>query len=161
MTGFSGSAQSGDYEILSQVNNPKLYKTIDLVHMDQNLSTFVNLMVLAGLENSLNNSGQHTLFVPTNDAFKSMTIERFTELTDPENRTELIEFVNRHYIPMSITSNEFKDSQAIFTLNNAEIIVLRNAMDEVVVGGAKIIRPDVKGSNGIIHIIDDFIYLEK
>lgn len=159
-TGVSLSAQSSNMQILNQVNNPNLYKTIDLAHMDRNLSTFTNLVVLSGLSTSMHMTDAHTLFIPTNDAFRDMTIERFAELTNPKNKPELIAFVKRHYLPSTVLSNEFKDSQVISTGNNEEITVAADNYGNVFIGGAKIIKPDIKALNGTVHIVNDFITLK-
>jgi uncharacterized surface protein with fasciclin (FAS1) repeats len=55
-----------DGPILNGVDNTSEYKTIELINMDKDLSTFANLLTLSGLNISLAN---YTLLVPTNEAF--------------------------------------------------------------------------------------------
>ena len=155
--GFSVSAQSSNMEILNQVNNPNLYKTIDLAYMDGNLSTFTNLVVLSGLSTSMQMTDKYRLFIPTNDAFRDMTIERFAELTNQKNKTELVAFVKRHILPSTVSSNEFKGSQVISKGNSEEIAVAADNYGNVFIGGAKIVKSNIKALNGTIHIANDVI----
>jgi uncharacterized surface protein with fasciclin (FAS1) repeats len=59
-----------DGPILNGVDNTSEYKTIELINMDKDLSTFANLLTLSGLNISLALTTEpHTLLVPTNEAF--------------------------------------------------------------------------------------------
>jgi uncharacterized surface protein with fasciclin (FAS1) repeats len=58
-----------DGPILNGVDNTSEYKTIELINMDKDLSTFANLLTLSGLNISLALTEPHTLLVPTNEAF--------------------------------------------------------------------------------------------
>ena len=64
-----------DGPFLNGVDKTSAYKTIELINMDKDLSTFANLLTLSGLDLSLALTTEpHTLLVPTNKAFSKMSI---------------------------------------------------------------------------------------
>jgi uncharacterized surface protein with fasciclin (FAS1) repeats len=146
-----------DGPILNGVDNTSDYKTIELINMDKDLSTFANLLTLSGLNLSLALTTEpHTLLVPTNAAFSKMSIKRFVELTNPKNKTELIKFLNDHFLSNKYSSYEFKQADIITTGNNTEIEIYKDSY-YLSFGGARVIQGDIKSKNGVIFIIDGFI----
>ncbi|MDT7827581.1 fasciclin domain-containing protein [Pricia sp. S334] len=158
LIGFTATAQSGnDGKVFEGIDNPESYSTLDLLHMDRQVSTFSDLVALANLEVSLTLADSpHTLFVPTNEAFADMTIEEFAELTDPKNRTKLINFVKRHYMPKKVMKRDFKDADIMDTEGEEEIRVSTTG-NTVSIGGAQIVEPDIKTSDGVIQIMDNVL----
>jgi uncharacterized surface protein with fasciclin (FAS1) repeats len=146
-----------DGPILSGVDNTSEYKTIELINMDKDLSTFANLLTLSGLSLSLALTTEpHTLLVPTNEAFSKMSIKRFVELTNPKNKAELIKFMNDHFLSNKYNSYQFKLADMISTGNNTKIKIYKDDY-YLSFGGAKVIKSDIKSKNGMIFIIDGFI----
>lgn len=154
---FSASAQWGGEEVFDMVDDTKNYTTLELASMDPNLSTFVNMVKLSGLAPSMLMTDDHTVFIPTNDAFRDITIEKFMELTNPKNQTQLVEFIKYHTMPNKNMKYAFKDSQVMTGPSPDEISVSKDVYDNVFIGGAKIIRSDIEASNGVIHIVNDVI----
>jgi uncharacterized surface protein with fasciclin (FAS1) repeats len=92
-----------DGPILNRVDNTSEYKTIELINMDKDLSTFANLRTLSELNLSLALTTEpHTLLFPANNAFSKMSIKRFVELTNPKNKTKLNKFINDHFLTKKI-----------------------------------------------------------
>jgi uncharacterized surface protein with fasciclin (FAS1) repeats len=146
-----------DGPILSGVENTSEYKTIELINMDKDLSTFANLLTLSGLNISLALTTEpHTLLVPTNEAFSKMSIKRFVELTNPKNKSELVKFMNDHFLSKKYTSYEFKNADIISNGNNTKINIYKDDY-YLSFGGAKVIQADIKSKNGMIFIVDGFI----
>ncbi|WP_276165406.1 fasciclin domain-containing protein [Zobellia alginiliquefaciens] len=160
LCGFSGIAQSD--AILSEVENSETYETIDLLIMDKELSTFANLAMLSGLGNSMKATDEgHTLFAPTNDAFRDMSIKEFSKLTNPKNKSELVTFVKSHILPNKYMSNEFEDRQVMSVGGDNEVILSKDSYDNVYIGGAKIVKPNIEASNGVIHVVNSVIDSER
>ena len=146
-----------DGTILNGVDNTSEYKTIELINMDKDLSTFANLLTLSGLNLSLALTTEpHTLLVPTNEAFSKMSIKRFVELTNPKNKTELIKFMNDHFLSNKYNSYDFKQADIISTGNNTKIEIYKDSY-YLSFGGAKVIQADIESKNGMIFIIDGFV----
>lgn len=145
-------------EMFSEVENTEQYDVMTLARMDENLSTFVQLVEQAGLEQSFNFAEPITLFAPTNEAFQSLSKERYEYLTDPENRAELISVLQAHVIPSEVSSIAFSDNQRIVDSEGNEIPVDTEMQGTAVfVGGAEIVRSDIEASNGIIHVVNGVI----
>lgn len=153
----TASGQMNTDEIFNGVKNTKKVSTLDLLHMDRSVSTFSDMVAMANLEVSLALAdSQHTLFVPTNEAFAEMSIEEFAKLTDPKNRVKLIAFVKRHYLPNKVLEGDFEDSQIVTTDSEEEITVSESG-NTVTIGGAEIVKGDIQSSDGVIHIVDQII----
>ena len=146
-----------DGSILNGVANTSGYEIIESINMDKDLSTFANLLTLSGLSLSLALTTEpHTLLLPTNEAFSKMSIKRFVELTNPKNKTELVLFMNDHFLSKKYTSYEFKHADIISNGNNTKINIYKDDY-YLSFGGAKVIQADIKSKNGMIFIVDGFI----
>ncbi|WP_179344283.1 fasciclin domain-containing protein [Winogradskyella ursingii] len=155
--GNIGYSQTNMQEPLAGVKNSMQYKTVDLIYMDKDLSTFANLLMLSGLDASLSMTDKsHTLFIPTNEAFREMSIEDFAELTNPTNRAKLVDFVNRHFKGSKIMSNQLTESK-VLDAENGDAIEITNYAGQVAVGGARVIAADIETANGIVHVVNDII----
>lgn len=146
-------------EMFSEVENTEQYDVMTLARMDENLSTFVQLVEQAGLEQSFNFAESPiTLFAPTNEAFQAMTKERYEYLIDPENSAELISVLQAHVIPSEVPSVSFSENQRIVDSEGNEIPVTTEMQGTVVfIGGAEIVKSDIPASNGIIHVVNGVI----
>jgi len=86
-------------KVLSGIDNTEQYSTLDIIFMDKDLSKFSNFLTLSGMDTQLAFlDGSITLLAPKNEAFEDMTMEKFAELTNPNNRAKLRTFVNRHFL---------------------------------------------------------------
>lgn len=154
---FSAEAQTSK-EILGNIDNPKNYTTFTLAHMDRDISTFINLVALSDLELSLLMADDHTVFIPTNEAFKEMEVNEFLHLTHPDNKADLVKFVKYHFLPNKVMKYDFKNSQAIDTQGAEDISVnVDEPYGTVYIGGARIIKDNIETSDGVIHIVDRVI----
>lgn len=146
-----------DGNIFNGIDDTSQYKTIELINMDKELSTFANLLTLSGLNLSLAlTSEPHTLLVPTNDAFAKMSLKKFAELTNPKNKAQLTKFMNEHFLSKKYSTSEFKNADVISTGNNTQIQIYKDYY-YLSFGGAKVIQSDIKSQNGMIYIVDGFI----
>lgn len=145
-------------EIFSGIDNTENYSTWTLAHMDRDISTFINLVALSGLEPSLLMvDNEHTALIPTNEAFNEMNLEDYLHLTDPKNKSELVEFVKFHFLPNEVMKYDFKDNQIIDKGGEDIAISVDEPFGTVYIGGARIVKDNIKTSNGVIHIVDRVI----
>lgn len=119
------------------------------------LSTLVKAVSAAGLVETLEEPGPYTVFAPTNQAFEALggTLDR---LLEPQNKAELAEILTYHVVPGELTSSELSDGQKLKTVQG-DTLEVRIADGEVTVNGAKVATPDVKASNGVVHVIDEVL----
>lgn len=152
------SAQSANEQILSGIENPADYETIQLAQMDPNLSTFMNLVALSDFGVSWKLTDQeHSVLIPTNQAFNEMSIKKFLHLTNPENKADLVRFVKYHFVPNRTTKSEFSEADILSTQTDEQITVSADpTFNLVYVGGAKIIK-SLEASDGNIHIVNGVV----
>lgn len=138
---------SADNELGSNLN------IVALVQQNPNLSTFLELIRAADLVVTLESPAPYTVFAPTNEAFAALPAGAIEDLKDPSNKLELTHILQAHVLPNRIITEEMQDSMPMKTAQGEEVVVTRNG-SAITVGGAKIITPDVRASNGVVHVID-------
>lgn len=145
-------------DIFENVENTEQYDVLTLLQMDPNFSTFTELLQRSGLEASLQMAEPVTLLAPTNEAFDEMDRGQYESLTNPENTTELVQFVQQHILPSKVYQEGFNTTQVISTRGEGQIEVdTRMNGEEVYIGGAQIMVPNVEASNGVIHVMNGVI----
>jgi uncharacterized surface protein with fasciclin (FAS1) repeats len=145
-------------DMFDNMENTETYDIMALARTNPNLSTFVSLAEKAGMEAALNNAGtDFTIFIPVNDAFKSLPKKDYDHLTNPANRADLIKVLQAHVLPNSIMTSQFQNNQRIQTADGKTINIAVTNTGGVTIGGARVVKPNVKVSNGTVHIIDAVI----
>lgn len=143
------------YGLFNEVEETEEYDLLSLARMEEDLSKFVDLVELSGLDASLMMTEPVTVFMPTNEAFEEMPKERYDYLTDPQNKVELVKLIQAHILPNEVSTSTFENNQIIETSNGENITVSTSAAgDLVTVGGVNIVNGDIKASNGTIHVVD-------
>lgn len=120
----------------------------------KSFNVLTGLLRLTNLDEVLK-GGSYTVFAPTDTAFASLPPETFRALLKPENRQTLIEILKYHVVAGDMTSSSLK-SGAFKTVEGANVDV-NVGSSGVTVGGATVTQPDIKASNGVIHVIDKVI----
>lgn len=154
--------------MFNNVEETEEHDVLTLAAMEENLSTFVRLVKESGLERSIELAGPVTILAPTNEAFQEMSRERFEELTDPANRQMLQRVIQAHILPSKVYMRDFEENQILETSEGESIpvetvghVTAAGEPASVVIGGASIVKPNVEGTNGIIHVVDDIIIPEE
>jgi uncharacterized surface protein with fasciclin (FAS1) repeats len=111
---------------------------------------------LAGLDEADPGIGPLTLFAPSDEAFNALPEALRTKLLAPENRGQLAIVLMHHAIPGEYSTQRLLNASArhyaVDAVDGSLVeITTRRGLD---VAGAKIIKPDIVASNGIIPIID-------
>lgn len=148
-----------DYsEMFNTVENTEQHDLVSLAKMDPNLTTFVMLVEQAGIADDLMQGESMTLFVPTNAAFAELPEDSLSMLIKPEHKAQLIKILQAHVLPTEMMSSGFSSNQRIET-GGGEYVMIDVGPDNnyVSVGGATVLRADVKASNGIIHVVDKVV----
>ena len=112
-----------------------------------NLTGFLNLLERASLTSIVDNLHQTTIFVPSNDAIAAARISSSTA-------AQLQFFVYSHIIPDFLGYlPQLRNFPTLTTLANTTVTVtIQN--EAYIIGGAKIIDPDIITDNGVIHEMD-------
>lgn len=129
---------------------------VDIAAGDAQFSTLVDLVTKAGLVETLSGEGPFTVFAPTNDAFAKVDSATLDSLAaDPKGA--LTDVLKLHVI-----AGEVKAADAVGLVGQkaetlgGEVAITQEGED-LFFGGAKIIKTDIMGSNGVIHVIDTVV----
>ena len=116
--------------------------------------TFVNLVEAAQMTDVF--SGQAiTAFVPVNDAYNNLPRGTVNRWMQPNNRETLKTILSYHLIKGNASSAQFFPKTANYTsLQGEDIVVNGESHQEIMINNARLISPDIKVSNGTIHMID-------
>jgi transforming growth factor-beta-induced protein len=108
----------------------------------------------AGLADALAAPGPKTVFAPTDAAFAKLPKGTVATLLKPANKDKLGAILKYHVVAGStIYAKDIKvGATHVTTLNGKQIAVKKNG--GVSVNTAKVVKADVKASNGVIHVID-------
>ncbi|MDM7861501.1 fasciclin domain-containing protein [Alteromonas sp. ASW11-36] len=119
-------------------------------------STLVAALKAADLVEALQGDGPFTVFAPTNAAFAKLPAGTVESLLKPENKHQLIDILTYHVVPGAVYA---KDVVSIDTANSlqGDSIDVNVTMGRVTVDNANVVATDIKGSNGVIHVIDSVI----
>jgi transforming growth factor-beta-induced protein len=120
-------------------------------------SSLVGAVVKTNLAGTLSGTGPFTVFAPTNTAFASAP----ANLSDAQLKSVLL----YHVLSSQVLSSDIPFGTAVNTLNTtnlnnatvpAQTITINNnlTITDTQNSAAKITATDVRGSNGVIHVID-------
>ncbi|HEV8315152.1 MAG TPA: fasciclin domain-containing protein [Burkholderiaceae bacterium] len=114
------------------------------------LSTFNQLIIDAGLTDSLRAGGPYTVFAPSDEAFKAMPEKTLADLR--QNKEQLKAVVNYHVLPAKMMAADVINTNAK-TVQGANVALAR-AGSFVTVEDAVVTQADVAATNGVVHVID-------
>lgn len=156
---------------------------INLIYSHNELKFFAKLLdhpkVGARMIHELSLEGPYTGFLPSNEALNLISEESLNELY--KNEARLYEFVLNHftkdfwlyrdlygssYQPWLMYNETREAPERISNLLNNDIIVkiegtFKNVDHSIYLNGSKIIRPNMKCHNGVVHIVDKPILFQK
>jgi uncharacterized surface protein with fasciclin (FAS1) repeats len=116
-------------------------------------TTLVAAINAAGLSETLNGTGPFTVFAPTDAAFAKLPAGTVENLLMPENKAKLVALLTYHVVQGRVASADLAGISATpATVQGGTLTV--DARSGVKIGGANVTTPDVRASNGVIHVID-------
>ncbi|MDQ6655870.1 MAG: fasciclin domain-containing protein [Verrucomicrobiota bacterium] len=127
----------------------------DIVATAKSTGTFNTLVAAldaAGKTTMLEEKGPYTVFAPTDEAFAKLPKGTVENLLKPENKEKLGAILAYHVMKGEVMAKDVKTMMAP-TANGAKLDIKVKG-DTVMVNDAKVIKADVKASNGVIHVID-------
>ena len=142
---------------LSALGNPPPSAHAENYRMmqDPELSTFASLITAANLTKFFDGTGPFTAFAPSNTAFQKLDPKMLQELKTPEKLDQLIDLINYHVVLGKYLAKSIKPGQ-MRTVNGKDIRI-RVEGDEIWVNDAKVIKPNLVGPNGVIHVINEVL----
>ena len=117
--------------------------------------TLVAAVQAAGLVEILKGEGPFTVFAPTDEAFATLPEGTVEELLKPENKEKLAGILTYHVVPGAVMSSDLSNEMMVTTVQGSDVKIMTEG--GVTVDGANVVTPDIKASNGVIHVIDAVI----
>ena len=121
---------------------------------NKDFSTLVAAVKAAGLVDTLNGDGPFTIFAPTNEAFAKLPKGTVEVLLKPENKEKLTAILTYHVIAGKVMAADVKAGK-VKTVQGGELEIATEG--GVTVNGAKVVKTDLVGKNGVIHVIDTVV----
>jgi len=128
---------------------------VDEAVKNDSFETLVAALKAADLVETLSGEGPFTVFAPTDEAFAALPEGTLEKLLDPANKETLVKILTYHVIPGKVLSADITPGEA--TTVEGSTLELAVEGEVVKVNQATVITADVKGSNGVIHVIDQVI----
>lgn len=125
---------------------------VQVAEANGSFKTLTAALKAAGLDKTLASGGPYTVFAPTDAAFAALPEGTVEKLLKPENRATLVKILTYHVVSGENLSTSLK-SGPVNTLEGAPVRV-DVGPNGVMVNTAKVMKADVKASNGVIHVID-------
>ena len=128
-------------------------------------STLVAAVKSADLVKTLKSAGPFTVFAPVNDAFSKLPAGTVDFLLKPENKSTLTKILTYHVVAGNLDAaavlEAIKKGNGTAILKTVSGGILTASLDNGKVkltdekgGSAYVTITDLKGSNGVIHVID-------
>ena len=120
-------------------------------------STLVEAVKKANLVDALSSDGPFTVFAPTNEAFDKLFKKLGVSGIKDLSAEQLTPILTYHVVSGEVMSSDLKSS-SVTTLNGEKIKV--DLSNGVHINDSKVIKADIKGKNGVIHVIDKVLIPE-
>jgi uncharacterized surface protein with fasciclin (FAS1) repeats len=113
--------------------------------------TLAKLLTDADLINVMKGPGPYTVFAPTDEAFAKVPKAVLEGLA--KDKAKLAEVLKYHVLTSKWTTDDFKLVKQTGTAQGKAVsLVVSGAA--VTVNGAKVVKPNIDRTNGMIHVID-------
>ena len=116
-------------------------------------TTLAKALQAAGLVDTLSGPGPFTVFAPTDEAFAKLPAGTLESLLKPENKEKLRGILLNHVVKGEVMAAQVVKLSSVKPIGGGTLAV--HAQNGTVrIDGAKVIKTDVKATNGVIHVID-------
>ena len=119
-------------------------------------NTLVAAVKAAELVETLKGTGPFTVFAPTDEAFAKLPAGTLDDLLKPENKAKLQGILTYHVVPGKVMAADVVKLKTAKTVQGQELTIKVEG-DTVIVDNAKVTKPDIACSNGVIHVIDTVV----
>lgn len=137
----------------------------DNLFQSKDNSTLFKALDSAKLLDTLKANGPFTIFAPTDTAFKKLSEGTINTLLLPENAKTLQTILNYHVIASNVSTLDIvkaikkgKGKVSLKTISGKYLVATlkdkKIILTDEIGGNLAITIPDVKQSNGVIHIVD-------
>ncbi|OSZ77511.1 beta-Ig-H3/fasciclin [Chitinophagaceae bacterium IBVUCB2] len=154
--------------LLSNVAYSQEKDIVDIAVGSEAHSTLVAAVKAAGLVETLKSAGPFTVFAPVNEAFSKLPAGTVDFLLKPENKAALAKILTYHVVAGNLDAKaviaaikEGKGKAVLTTVSGNKLTATidngKVKLTDEKGGAAFVTVTDLKGSNGIIHVIDTVV----
>ena len=118
-------------------------------------STLTKALKATGLDATLGQKDEFTIFAPTDEAFGKLPAETLTKLMLPENKEKLRMLLLYHVVAGRVIAADLTSGE-VKTVNGAKLKIDVSA-GKVEVDGAKVFSADVIATNGVMHSLGEVL----
>jgi uncharacterized surface protein with fasciclin (FAS1) repeats len=126
----------------------------EIASSSEDFSTLVTAVTAAGLGDTLNGNGPFTVFAPTNEAFAKIPADQLRAIL--ADKALLTKILTYHVLPNRVLAKDLKKRQVVDTVEGDSVKIVKKKQGAFI-EGARITQTDLKGSNGVVHVIDTVI----
>lgn len=130
---------------------------VDIAAGAEDFSTLVAAVKAGGLVETLKGEGPFTVFAPTNAAFEKLPKGTVEDLLKPENKDKLVAILTYHVVAGKVMAADAVKLDKAKTVNGAEFTIAVKDGKVLLNDSSEVIKTDIVGSNGVIHVIDTVI----
>ena len=127
---------------------------VDIAVSNPDFSILVEAVTKADLAGVLSADGPFTVFAPTNEAFeklfKQLGVSGIKDLT----AEQLSPILTYHVVSGKVMSTDLSNT-SVATLNGKKIKV--DITDGVKINDSHVVKADISGTNGVVHVIDEVL----
>jgi uncharacterized surface protein with fasciclin (FAS1) repeats len=116
--------------------------------------TLAKLLTDADLVTVMKGAGPYTVFAPTDDAFAKVPKATLDALA--KDKAKLQAVLKYHVLAGSLSSSDLKMLKDFGTVQGGRVKIGAQGAT-ITIDDAKVVKPDVAASNGIIHVIDSVL----
>lgn len=138
---------------------------VDIAISSKDHTTLVAAVQAADLVATLKGKGPFTVFAPTNAAFGKLPNGTVESLLKPESKATLAGILTYHVVAGNIDAaavlaaiEKGKGKAVLTTVNGEKLTASLDGKNVVLIdakgGKATVTAVDLKGSNGVVHVID-------
>lgn len=131
----------------------------DIVETAKKDGSFKNLstaLCSTGLSKTLKSKGPFTVFAPNDEAFAKLPKDKKEALLKDPN------VLKYHVVKGNVSAADLKEKRSVATVQGESLMVdTKNDGEVIVVDGAIVTKPDIKCSNGVIHVVDFVLVPER
>jgi uncharacterized surface protein with fasciclin (FAS1) repeats len=129
---------------------------VEIAVANPDFSTLVELVTAAELAETLSGEGPFTVMAPTDEAFAAVDEATLSALAaDPTGA--LADVLKLHVISGEVDAAAATAAAGTCVDTLGGKVKVEQDGDSLTFGGAKIVSTDIKGSNGIIHVLDGVV----
>lgn len=128
---------------------------VEVASKSGQFKTLVAAVKAAGLVETLSGQGPFTVFAPTDAAFAKLPKGTLAKLLKPENKETLTKILTYHVVSGAVVSKDIKPGEVQTVEGSSVKVTVKKG--RIKVDKSKVIKADVKASNGVIHVIDQVL----